>query len=121
MISQYKSFCANDPGSSCNPLGTLGYASPSGLHQFSPNATLPPGIDIDYVYPAALIRQILPANDSAVSDSRPDVVASFNSNINWWFSDDIGTNNNGEFGPTTQSTNSSLKSYDFEQVYLFKN
>lgn len=69
---------------------------------------------MDYVYPSALVRQILPSNDAALNNSDPDLSATFNSNINWWFSNDVGMSHSIGFGPA--STNSSLKSYDFEQV-----
>jgi hypothetical protein len=62
------------------------------------------------------VRQILPPSDPALNNSDPDLSLTINSNINWRFSNEVGMSGTSEFGPA--SMNSSVKSYDFEQVAI---
>jgi hypothetical protein len=116
----FKPFC-EVPG--CDSAKVLGQASPSNWYVFSRNDSRTPiFVDTDYSYPSALVRQWIP-NDSVVNSSYPDINASFNSDFNWWFAaaeqksaDDLGMIQNGQFGPSDTNQNSTLKSFDFEQV-----
>ena len=111
----------------CEDSSVLGQAAPNSWYLFADdgtqsNVSLPKGVDPDYAYPSALVRQWLP-KDPALSKSFPDIGASFNSEVNWWFSsafgpDDKGMPQQGQFGPITSNLNSTLKSYDFEQVVM---
>lgn len=113
----------------CDDSSVLGQAAPSNWYLFADDGTqtnmsLPAGVDPNYAYPSALVRQWLP-KDPALSQSFPDIGSSFNSEVNWWFSsafgsDDKGLPQQGQFGPITSNLNSTLKSYDFEQVLLVK-
>jgi hypothetical protein len=114
-------FCTTND--KCDDSSVLGQAAPNIWYLFDKGAnasSLPRGVDPDYAYPSALVRQWLPKDPSLLT-SYPDIGASFNSEVNWWFSSSYGENakglqQDGQFGSTTDILNSTLKSYDFEQV-----
>ena len=123
LNATFRPFC-DVPG--CESAKVLGQASTSNWYVFSRNDSKTPSfVDTDYSYPSALVRQWIP-KDTTVISSYPDIAAAFNSDFNWWFSsaeqqsaDDLGMIQNGQFGPSNTDQNSTLKSFDFEQVAFF--
>ncbi|KAJ3284465.1 hypothetical protein HDU79_008106 [Rhizoclosmatium sp. JEL0117] len=86
----------------------LGAAAPSGMHELSQSVASKLGLDSEYLYPNAVLRQYLP-NDPMWDTSTDDIFASFNSDAPWWFpSDDNrdgeGSGNGGSFGPPLTRT-----------------
>jgi hypothetical protein len=98
-------------GSFSDSSRTLGYASPNFYVEFHESEDLPWNVDADYLYPAALARQLAP-DESSLQTSKPDIDATFNSDYNWWFADSYG------FARDIDAESEGSKRFDFEQVAI---
>ncbi|KAI9207021.1 uncharacterized protein BJ171DRAFT_421320 [Polychytrium aggregatum] len=121
------SFCANstsaDPSHCLQSSKTLGLASPTKWYSWDHHTTdtVAAGIDVDYVYPSALAKQLL-AQDPGGPANDGDIAAVFNSDCNWLMKDHDGRiyrslallNRTNQAGTCSDST----VSYDLEQIVL---
>ncbi|KAJ3072241.1 hypothetical protein HDU98_003984 [Podochytrium sp. JEL0797] len=96
---------AGEDVETCKWNKILGAAAPNGWHDLDKVAATAVGLDADYLYPSALVKQYSPDWNVGVDD----IGAGFNSDAPWWFPSldnptGEGSGTGGATGPTLPRT-----------------